>query len=164
MYTTDEIANFFIEKGLSENNPVNPMKLQKLLYYAYGWYYGMKNEPLFDEKIQAWRYGPVIKSIYHKVKAYGNYPITTPIYNTNIIGLSTSIPRICDDNTYIKEYLETIWYGFSKYSAIELANLTHEVGAPWDTTIKNNDSNMDVIISDDIIKEYFTDKIKEYKI
>ncbi len=40
------------------------MKLHKLLYYAAGWHLGFTGEPLFDEDIEAWQYGPVVPSIY----------------------------------------------------------------------------------------------------
>ena len=47
------------------------MKLQKLAYYAHGWNLGLTGEPLLDEQIQAWSYGPVVFSVYKAFQEYG---------------------------------------------------------------------------------------------
>ena len=101
-FKVEQVANYFIERGLKESNPVNPMKLQKLLYFSYGWYLALTdaNDRLFDAKIQAWKYGPVVENIYHDVKQYGNYPITAPISKfligegESMFSFKTSTPRI----------------------------------------------------------------------
>ena len=58
-YTAQAIANFFLWQ-----EQITQMKLHKLLYYAAGWHLGFTGEPLFDEDIEAWQYGPVVPSIY----------------------------------------------------------------------------------------------------
>lgn len=40
------------------------MKLQKLLYYAQAWHLALTDEPLFDDEIQAWSYGPVVRTLF----------------------------------------------------------------------------------------------------
>jgi uncharacterized phage-associated protein len=40
------------------------MKVQKLLYYAQSLHLALFDEPLFDQEIQAWRYGPVCPAAY----------------------------------------------------------------------------------------------------
>jgi len=59
------VANYFLDLGLRESIPITPLKLQKLVYFAHGWYLGFTGEPLLNEGIQAWEYGPVIPSLYH---------------------------------------------------------------------------------------------------
>src|SRR4051812_15500625 len=114
-YRVEEVANYFIEKGLETNNPVNPMKLQKLLYFSYGWYMAyFPYKKLFSARVQAWKYGPVIEEIYHDVKSYGNYSITNPITRfafgeTNALGFQIGTPRISFKTPEDKEFLETIW-------------------------------------------------------
>jgi uncharacterized phage-associated protein len=39
-------------------------KLQKLVYYTQAWHLVWDGEPLFDEEIQAWSNGPVIRDLY----------------------------------------------------------------------------------------------------
>ncbi|HEX2981988.1 MAG TPA: type II toxin-antitoxin system antitoxin SocA domain-containing protein [Ignavibacteriales bacterium] len=71
MYNALQAANYFIKKALDEGIPVDPMKLQKLLYFAYGWYYAYYDKPLFRDQLKAWQWGPVIEDIYHAFKKYG---------------------------------------------------------------------------------------------
>src|SRR5262245_56745225 len=70
------VANFFLEKGFKEEIPISPMKVQKLVYFGHGWSLGLTGDPFIEEVIEAWPYGPVIKSLYHEFKGYGNGPIT----------------------------------------------------------------------------------------
>jgi uncharacterized phage-associated protein len=162
-YTVEEVANYFIEKGIEENNPVNPMKLQKLLYFAYGWYLVyFEGKKLFNQTIQAWRYGPVVESIYHEVKSYGNYPITSPITSflfgsTSVIGIKWHTPKIKFKDKDDEEFLDTIWKVYSKFSALQLSTMTHADNTPWkkvaekyENTIPNN-----AVLEDSLIKECF---------
>ena len=73
------VANYFI--GLAEKNesPIKILRLMKLTYIAHGFMLAILDRsalnPRFD-RVEAWKYGPVIPSVYHSFKAYGNNPIT----------------------------------------------------------------------------------------
>ncbi len=69
-YPAISIANMFLESGERDNIPISPMKIQKLIYLAHGYYLYLYEEPLVDERLQAWKFGPVLPSIYHKCKHY----------------------------------------------------------------------------------------------
>lgn len=45
-------------------NGVPAMRLHKLLYYAQAWNLVREGVPLFDERIEAWINGPVVKDVY----------------------------------------------------------------------------------------------------
>src|SRR5262245_26249764 len=75
-YPVAEVANWLIERGLEDGRPVDPLKLQKLLYFAHGWHLAITGAPLLDEPIEAWQYGPVVSSIYHEFKHFGSRAIT----------------------------------------------------------------------------------------
>jgi uncharacterized phage-associated protein len=49
---------------LSKKGPMTAMKLQKLVYYSQAWHLAWTEQPLFNEKIEAWRDGPVIPALY----------------------------------------------------------------------------------------------------
>jgi uncharacterized phage-associated protein len=40
------------------------LKLQKLLYYSQAWSLVWDDEPLFEERIEAWPGGPVVREVY----------------------------------------------------------------------------------------------------
>lgn len=51
------------------------LQLQKMLYMADMNFVGQGNGRLVDEDFEAWDYGPVLPSLYHKCKAFGSKPI-----------------------------------------------------------------------------------------
>jgi Protein of unknown function (DUF4065) len=59
-------ARYFIVRAYEDGieAEMTNMKVQKLLYYSQSLNLALYNEPLFDEQIQAWRYGPVCPPAY----------------------------------------------------------------------------------------------------
>ena len=73
-YKGKSIANAFI--SLAGSDGIDPLKLQKLLYYANGHYLAEHDgTPLINEYFEAWDYGPVIPTVYYEFREYGNNPI-----------------------------------------------------------------------------------------
>ena len=97
------------------------LKVQKLLYYAQGLHLALYQKPLFEEKIVAWQYGPVVEEVYHAFKNYQG-AIPTP---DNI------------DNAYLSEQefdlLKEVYDVFGQFSATKLVEMTHDE-SPWKTT------------------------------
>ena len=61
--TALNVANYLYSKGFTDK-----IKIQKLLYISFGFYSYFQKENLFDDKIEAWQYGPVIPNVYHNFK------------------------------------------------------------------------------------------------
>lgn len=51
---------------LRQRGSMSSMKLQKLVYYSQAWHLVWDEEPLFDDEIQAWANGPVVRSLFAK--------------------------------------------------------------------------------------------------
>lgn len=140
------VANFFINRAGSDYiddgvyEGVTNLKLQKLLYFAQAVHLGVYGCELFDEEIEAWKFGPVIPSIYKKYKVNKNEAIPLEEVNEDI-----------DDDT--KQFLESIWRMFSKYSAYELVSITHD-HQPWKQIFYNGNAD-DNIIPKDIMRNYY---------
>jgi uncharacterized phage-associated protein len=49
---------------LTKTGEMTAMKLQKLVYYSQAWSLVWDESPLFEEDIQAWANGPVVKVLY----------------------------------------------------------------------------------------------------
>ena len=64
MATVNDIAAYILEK----QGPMTAMKLQKLLYYCQAWSLVWDEEPLFNDRIEAWANGPVVPSIYRRLQ------------------------------------------------------------------------------------------------
>ena len=150
MFSATTIANFFIQKGIEESKPVDQMKVQKLVYFAHGWYLAITNEPLLNEPVEAWRFGPVIPSLYHSLKHSGNQAITCAIKEQEATTLNES-------DSELFSYLTGIWKLYSPFSGIQLSNMTHEEETPW-TKIAREFSDQipaDKVIDNESIKQYF---------
>lgn len=52
----------YVLRGLGR--PITAMKLQKLAYYSQAWHLVWEEEPLFEERIEAWANGPVVPALY----------------------------------------------------------------------------------------------------
>ena len=156
-YDSKAIANYFIDKG-----DITPMKLQKLVYFAHGWHLGLSDNALIDEDVQAWNYGPVIESLYHEFKMYGNNPINSRAQNLEVKGpkLCISFPEIPVEDSQTRNFLDKIWEVYGKYTGAELANLTHKDGTPWKNIYDRCGGQIPkrTIIPNEDIKAYFKTK------
>lgn len=120
MRSAIEIANWFIlEKDVTH------LKLQKLLYIAFGIHYCEHREPLFFDQFEAWKYGPVLQNIYLHLKIFGRSKLTLPIY------LMDGTVLVTKDSKVI-ESLNLTWEQFGNMTASELVAWTHAEGSPWD--------------------------------
>ncbi|HEX5482760.1 MAG TPA: type II toxin-antitoxin system antitoxin SocA domain-containing protein [Terriglobia bacterium] len=164
-YSAKAIANYFLDAATEKDAPLDPMKIQKLVYFAHGWCLALKNAPLINERIEAWRYGPVIRSLYNTFRDAGSGPITHPAYDARMIDhrLTIYAPSIEDpeegpaEREFYRELLNEIWKVYGDFTAVELSNLTHQPGTPWDKTWDAHQATAP--ISDDLIKEYFKAQI-----
>ena len=119
---------------------ISNLKIQKLLYYAQGLSLALLDKKLFPEDIVAWKHGPVVESVYQKYHKYGRRGID-------------DIPSSPNMELEIEILLVNTYNTFAKYSAWELANLTHKE-EPWKLTPANH------LIPLNLIREYF---VKHYK-
>ena len=70
------VANYFVRKSLETGKELTPMKVLKLVYIAHGWNLALYDEPLISDSIQAWKFGPVIPSVYQAFRVFRNSQIT----------------------------------------------------------------------------------------
>lgn len=161
MYPALTIASQFINRGIAEGNPVTPMKLQKLIYFAHGLHLARHQQPLIREPVQAWTYGPVIPDIYYQFKRWGNNPITTPItFSIGDDGELVSGPAPLDAEA--QATVNMTWDITKDFNAIQLSNWTHEQGSPWFQAVSMNDTGITERepIDNELIKDYFTEIIR----
>ena len=102
--TQDDVAN--------GGDAMTNLKLQKLLYYEQGYHLAVFNEPLFNESIEAWMYGPVVPEVYDTFKDNGSTALS---FEGEPLELS-------DDE---EDLFRQVYDAFRDYSAIGLMNRTH---------------------------------------
>lgn len=155
-HSATTIANFFLDKASKEGRALTPMQLLKLVYIAHGWHLGYFQEPLIDEPVQAWKYGPVIPSLYDKVKKYGSGAVRGPV--------KQAFPWSRDPqlNEQALSLLESVWKGYSRFSGLQLSNMTHQADTPWHEAWRERGGHAarHTQIDNSIIERHYTQKIK----
>lgn len=133
-YPARAIANYFIQKSQKDVEALTLMKLSKLIYIAHGWNLAFYNEPLINEIVQAWKFGPVIESVYHEFKHFGMNPIDEPAAHFKVDEkgeLIADVYEIDKNDKRTVDLLNNIWKIHKKNTAIQLSNWTHLKGSPW---------------------------------
>ena len=74
-YDAKEVAKLVVNEGIAEDRPVTNLKLQKLLYFMWIDWYKERKEPLFNNRIEAWHYGPVVPDVYFRYRIFAADPI-----------------------------------------------------------------------------------------
>ena len=154
-YTAAAVANFFIEKNVAESRDLSHLKIQKLLYYAQGWHMANYGLLLFNEPIEAWRHGPVVRSIYNALSGSGDRQIFNKI--SVVYDQGYGQPDIPEEDVQTRDFLEEFWKVYGPLHAFALTNATHDPGTPWDTVVKLNRGCLGYgeIIPNSLIHEHF---------
>lgn len=117
------VARFLLESARATGVvDMTPMKLMKLAYVSHGWVLCFNNQPLLAEPVRAWKFGPVIESLYHYLKRYGNAPI-----EFSEIGVLPQL-EVGDQTTSI---MRGVWGSYKDRTGLQLSALTHKPGTPW---------------------------------
>ena len=119
-----------------------PMHVLKLVYLCHGWALGLHEMSLIHEPVEAWRYGPVVPSVYHTYKSFGGNPIDT-----------TPTNRSGEFNSEQLEAIQLAHDVYGDFTAIQLSALTHRPGTPWDLTRKQY--GLGAVIPDELILDHF---------
>lgn len=154
MLNPKSIANYFLELAAANGESITPMKLQKLVYYAHGWYAGYTKTPLINETVEAWQYGPVIPSLYREFRQFGSGDIKAKATDVGLFG-STEVPIPADP--HIRAFLSNVWNSYGRYTGIALSEMTHAPGTPWDQTWSENPGLRGMDIPFDRIAQWFGD-------
>lgn len=148
MYDARQIANWFVNRAKKENRQMSIMQLLKLVYIAHGWHLEMRKSPLIANKIEAWKYGPVIPDVYRAFRSQG-VNVTTPVPDHST--------EIAPSDAHL---LEQIYSLYGNMPALRLSDITHEAGSPWDVATRN--SGYFAPISDDLIQAHYEEKRRAY--
>lgn len=138
MITTQALANTILMMSFDEGISVTPMKLQKLMFFIYSEYLNEYEEPLFIEKFQTWRYGPVLSSIYYEFNAFGAKSITR--FARDAVG---DVYTVNLKNVPIMGVIKSVWNKYKQFSGTELSKITHKPGSAWDIAVKDGRKYID---------------------
>ncbi|WP_252179721.1 type II toxin-antitoxin system antitoxin SocA domain-containing protein [Endozoicomonas sp. 4G] len=139
-----DVAEYFLYlDDQNDGDGISNLKLQKLIYYAQGFYSAIFGSALFDSSIVAWTHGPVVTDLYHEYKHYGKSRIPEP---RNI-----DHKKLNSNET---EIIEEVFEVFGQFTAWKLRNMTHEE-SPW---LNHADSVDEIPLSE--MTDYFKTRIQ----
>ena len=160
-YLATHIANYFLwradEEGIEDMTTV---KLIKLVYFSYGWNLAIFDKKLFNERIEAWRYGPVIPSIYHEFKKFGASKIKRYAIDVAIDTGDKTYPVVDEDDENTLLVLNAVWNIYKDKNGSVLSNITHEKSSPWEHAYAQGQSTS---LEDDEISKRAKEAILKYK-
>lgn len=137
MLNVMDVADFFIatanESDPEEDDGMTNMKLNKLLFFAQAASLQRFGKPLFDAPLEAWKYGPVVKSVYRTFKECQRDSIAKVAqpFDWQTIPPET-LDLLCDIyRTYARDY-----------SAMGLMRKTHQSDTPWSETYVPNENKV----------------------
>lgn len=136
-----DVAQYILDKY---DHPLPTMKLQKLVYYSQALHCAALGEPLFDEVIEAWRNGPVVRDLYstHRRRA-----------------TVTTIPQ--GDSGALTESqkgaIDAVIDSFGGLTGWQLSQMTHNE-APWIQAFDGDHEYPQTPIETDVMASYYREK------
>lgn len=137
-YNAMDVAKLIITDGYDRCKFVTNLRLQKLMYFVWIAYYKKKNEPLFREPFYAWKFGPVVLSVYKEFCRF----VSEPIFKSYDTEIAPEDAQIIIDA--VAEH--------DNHSTAALVHLTHRDGAPWTTIFDNGSGYNKEIPFEEIIR------------
>lgn len=122
MATAHDVAAYILQK----KGEMTAMKLQKLVYYSQAWSLVWDEEPLFNDRIEAWVNGPVVPTLYRSHRGMfkvSRWPEGDP-------------ERLRSEQ---RETVDAVLNYYGDKSSQWLSDLTHRE-APWNQARKGLDA------------------------
>jgi len=127
--TVFAVADYVLQR---KDREFTLLQLIKICYLSYGWCLAIYKEKLFFERIEAWRYGPVIPELYYALKHFRG-EILPPRCIESLVMNDNGVPKLPDK---IKKLIDEVVSFYGDLSGVQLSTLTHQKGSPWHKTYR----------------------------
>ena len=132
-YRALEVAKYIVNKCSQEGKPVSNLQLQKILYYSQKYFLQNQKRALFSDEIEAWPFGPVVRSVYDYFCGFGS--ITIFYIQPDGSSIKKEDAKFIDAITEEKRLLDP-W---------QMVNDTHQKGKAWDLVYRNGAGYKEII-------------------
>ena len=149
-HTALDVADLFIRLSHEDEIPVTPMQVQKLTYFGHAWMLGLGHGPLFQDAVESWQYGPVIRAVYHALKRWGSGRIDGDV-----------LREPAHFNETERRIIKSVWQKYGEIDGLDLSRLTHAEGTPWHETFSEGQHSQ--IIPNHVIRDYYADIISRFR-
>lgn len=134
------VAKYIIFDAYQAGSTISNLKLQKILYYVQADFLVEADKSCFNDRIEAWDFGPVVPVVYFKYRIYGSADIPQ-VDQSECRGVSR------DDERRINEMTKRC----CQYTTSQLVSFTHYQD-PWINAYNNA---FDHEITIESIKNFF---------
>ena len=140
--TALDVADQIVRLSQRDEIPVTHMQVQKLAYFCHAWMLGLGHGPLFQDAVESWQHGPVIRSLYHALKRYRKLPVRECL-----------LPLPAEFTPTESHIIEGVWRNYGEKDGLELSGLTHAEGTPWHQTFSRGKHSQ--VIPNFLIRDYY---------
>lgn len=115
----DSVAEYIWRKS---DQSLSNLALQKILYLAHMFNLGRtKGMPLFKGHFEAWDYGPVEPTLYHKLKRFGGGQVDNVFHEARVFNIDDPRRKVMDD----------VCRKFLDFDPGDLVEITHWDEGAW---------------------------------
>jgi uncharacterized phage-associated protein len=157
MYEARKITNFVLATFDAREFELSNLRINKLLFFMHGWTLVEDANGLIRNHFEAWKLGPVVRSVYDAFKQYGDGPILAPAsYIDYATGQSKPI-SFADVELRHREIIRKAFEAYARYPTSRLIELSHEPGSPWSMVFQaaSVDQLHNARIPNDLIRQHF---------
>ncbi|MCQ9164121.1 Panacea domain-containing protein [Arthrobacter sp. STN4] len=122
MTTVFDVADELLRRA--PNNKLQTIKLQKLVFYVFGWYGHVVGRPLFEQGFYSMKYGPVVTNLLD---------VHAQQRSLSLDDLRTQVATSKIEDSHVAAVVDAVWATYGKYDAWDLVEMTHQED-PWSTS------------------------------
>lgn len=143
MTTAFDVAGEFLRRA--QNCTLPSIKLQKLTFYAFGWYAKATGAELFSERLFAMKNGPVVSELLNLHK-------NTLTFSYAELAARTAVQPLADP--YAVAVVDAVWATYGQHDRWSLVEMTHGE-APWTRAWGSRGAAGSVRMRPDDVVKYF---------
>ncbi|MGE8134858.1 type VI toxin-antitoxin system SocA family antitoxin [Novosphingobium subterraneum] len=155
-YDPRGIANLLLDEADRIGIGVTNLALQKLLYFAHGFFLNEAQKPLVKGYFEAWQFGPVHPTAYQAFKRAGADPIIFRAQGQDpLTGLPTEIST--PETPVVRRLVQQVLNSYGRLSPGRLVDLSHAKNSPWHFVVDKARTEVafGLRIPDDVILDRF---------
>ena len=137
-YSAIDVAWSLLKHAEQQGKCFSNLQLQKLTYISHGLSLAHFERPLILDDVFAWKYGPVVPSVYFRFKECGSDSITE----------RKEVTLDDDSESIIQDVVSELGH----LTAYQLVELTHREGSPWHQVW---DGEHKTVIPDSLIQDHY---------
>ncbi len=144
------VIAYLLNMAAKEGKGLTPLQINKLIYICHGWAWGKLNRPLIENRlgqIEAWKYGPVIRNVYERLKKwraegitfdsfcedFGSYGMGKKDATDYLVG---EITNLNEQDPEMSKLIDLVWRVYKDLTGGQLITITHKEETPWRKHVK----------------------------